>query len=103
VYSREIDDTVLTLSASGWTFDFTFVLYDYETESMWFPVNIGDPGSDLECGCVLWGIAGEYAGEILPALPSENTFWNEWYADHPLTKIMVTPSKSAPPQNSCDQ
>jgi hypothetical protein len=35
VYSREIDGKTLTLSASGWTYDRLFVLYDYETESIW--------------------------------------------------------------------
>ncbi len=43
VYSREIDGEILTLSASGWTYGRIFVLYDYETESMWFHLQ-GDDG-----------------------------------------------------------
>ena len=30
MYSRELDGTVLTLAASGWTYQSTFVLYDRE-------------------------------------------------------------------------
>ena len=36
IYYREIDGRVLTLSASGWTYRSTFVLFDYETESLWY-------------------------------------------------------------------
>ncbi|MBW1822510.1 MAG: hypothetical protein JRI92_12285, partial [Deltaproteobacteria bacterium] len=31
MYSREIDDRLLTLAPSGWTYKNTFVLYDKET------------------------------------------------------------------------
>ena len=36
MYSREIDGEILTLSAGGWTYGRTFVLFDYETESLWY-------------------------------------------------------------------
>lgn len=94
MYSREIDEQVLTLSASGWTYEFTFVLFDYETETMWLPVDVGEAG--IGCGCALWGIAGQYAGRILPALPSENTDWPEWFSDHPDTRIMTTGKTVSP-------
>ena len=56
VYSREIQGEVLTLSASGWTYNNTFVLYDYETESLWYHM----PGeSGLTC------ISGFYADNHL--------------------------------------
>jgi len=104
VYSRQIDDQVLTLSASGWTYEHSFVLYDYETESMWRPVNVGEAG--IGCGCVMWGIGGQHAGQILPALPSENTLWYLWFAQHPDTKLMKPdsngPSKSDSTATGCD-
>ena len=77
MYSREIDGKVLTLSASGWTYDFTFVLFDYETESLWYHM----PGTDgLTC------INGEYADRKLPEFPSTKTRWNQWKAENPTTK-----------------
>jgi hypothetical protein len=79
VYSREIDDRVLTLSASGWTYDFTFVLYDYETESLWYHL----PGEDgLTC------INGEFADRKLAEIQSSKTRWNTWKADNPDTKYL---------------
>ncbi len=78
MYSREIDGQILTLSASGWTSRFTFVLYDYETESLWYHL----PGTDgLTC------IAGVYADRKLPELSSVFTRWNIWKADFPDSKI----------------
>ncbi|MBW1848704.1 MAG: DUF3179 domain-containing protein, partial [Deltaproteobacteria bacterium] len=37
VYSRHIDDRTLTIVPSGWTYKNTFVLYDRETETLWYP------------------------------------------------------------------
>ena len=74
MYSREIDGNVLTLSASGWTYQNTFVLYDYETESMWYHLQ-GDTG--------LTGISGIYKDRRLEELPSVHVRWDEWFADHP--------------------
>jgi hypothetical protein len=82
VYSREIDGNILTISASGWTYNNTFVLYDYETESMWYHLN----GTDgLTC------ISGTYADRVLPELPSAFTRWNTWVNDHPNSKFLNYP------------
>ncbi|UCD94894.1 MAG: DUF3179 domain-containing protein [Candidatus Zixiibacteriota bacterium] len=89
MYSREIDGEVLLMAASGWTYGFTFVLFDYNTESMWLPVNVGDTG-DGSCGCLLWSFAGDHAGRMLRAFPSNNTTWDVWVADHPDSKFMKT-------------
>ena len=82
MYSREIDGKVLTLSASGWTYRRTFVLFDYETESMWYHMK-GD--NALTC------ISGEYADRRLPELGSTFTRWNRWKADFPDSKILKYP------------
>jgi len=79
VSSRAIDDTVLTLSASGWTYFTTFVLYDYETESLWFPFQ-GTPG--LTC------VGGVYADRVLQEYPAQLTEWFVWKTLHPDTKFM---------------
>jgi hypothetical protein len=80
VYSREIDGEVLTLSASGWTYKNTFILYDYETESMWYHF-VGQRG--------LTGITGKYVGRFLPELVAKRIRWNLWVKEQPDTKHMA--------------
>jgi hypothetical protein len=77
VYSREIDGKTLTLAPSGWTYKRTFVLYDKETSSLWYP---GKNGLD--------GIQGVYFGRRLPEISSVDTSWDKWEKKHPSTKIM---------------
>lgn len=81
MYSREIDGQILTLSASGWTYDWTFVLYDYETESLWYHLE-GEDG--LTC------ISGHYADRKLPEFPSTKIRWSDWKAANPDTRFMAT-------------
>ena len=98
VYSREIDDEVLTLAASGWTYGenagrSTFVLADKETGSMWFPA--GEEGCALPLepvgkgGCGLVGISGVYADRVLPGEFLSATTWAEWKEAHPDTKFVT--------------
>jgi hypothetical protein len=82
VYSRVISDTVLTLSASGWTYNNTFVLYDYETESLWYHRS-GQDG--LTC------INGHYADRKLNELNSTLIRWSAWHAQNPNSKYMKYP------------
>jgi len=77
VYSREIDGRVLTLAPSGWTYKRTFVLYDKETGSLWYPGNKG-----------LMGIQGVYFKRWLPEIGSAREGWQKWHKDHPETKLM---------------
>ncbi len=77
VYSRRIDGQVLTLVPSGWTYDNTFVLYDRETETLWYPYRKG-----------LMGIQGKYFKRWLDEIPSEDTVWKKWKKKHPTTKIL---------------
>jgi hypothetical protein len=85
VYSREISGNILNLSASGWTYKGTFVLYDYETESLWYHM----PGENgLTC------ISGVYADEHLPEFESIQIRWTYWVAIHPDTKYLI-PSPGA--------
>jgi len=79
VYSREIQGEVLTLSASGWTYNNTFVLYDYETESLWYH---GPGESGLTC------ISGFYADEHLFEYESIQLRWSDWLALYPDSKIL---------------
>jgi len=73
----------LTFAPSGWTYGSTFVLYDYETESMWFPyVDFREGSTPLVC------ISGHYADIILSEMPSTLTTWKRWKQQHPQTKYL---------------
>lgn len=79
MYSRSVGDSVLTLSASGWVYNNLFVLYDYETESLWYPF----PNSaGLTC------ISGTYADEVLLRRASLQTAWKFWVLDNRNSKYM---------------
>jgi hypothetical protein len=77
VYSREIDGRQLTLVPSGWTYKSTFVLYDKETGTLWYPYGKG-----------LMGIQGEYFKRWLAKVPSEDTKWKDWKKRHPNSRIL---------------
>jgi len=77
VYSRSIDGRDITLVPSGWTYDSTFVLYDKETGSLWYPDKDG-----------LRGIQGVYFKRRLPMLDFEDTRWDKWQKKHPQSRIM---------------
>lgn len=79
VYSRVIDKQTLTLASSGWTYRNTFVLYDHETESMWYHL-AGQNG--LTC------ISGAFADRELREFESTVTRWSNWYRAHPETKYL---------------
>jgi hypothetical protein len=77
VYSRKIEGKTLTLAPSGWTYKNTFILYDQETGSLWYPYRKG-----------LMGIQGEYFEKWLPKISSKDTSWRDWVKKHPNTKLM---------------
>jgi hypothetical protein len=77
VYSREIDGKTLTLAPSGWTYDNTFVLYDKETGSLWYPYRNG-----------LMGIQGVYFKRWLKERDSEDTTWRRWRQDHGDSQLL---------------
>ena len=74
MYSRELDGDVLRIGASGWTYAWTFVLYDKQTETMWY---------HLEGDDHMTGISGTLEHRTLPTYPSEKTTWREWKSAHP--------------------
>jgi hypothetical protein len=77
VYSREIDGNTLTIVPSGWTYDDTFVLYDRETETLWYPYRKG-----------LKGIQGKYFNRWLTKISSNDTQWKNWQKKYPESKIL---------------
>jgi hypothetical protein len=79
VCKRTFDENTLELSASGWTYLIRFILYDYETENMWFPLT-GTTG--------LTAISGQYADRNLKEIASKKTTWNLCKSSHPDSKYM---------------
>ncbi|MBT4362992.1 MAG: DUF3179 domain-containing protein [Desulfobacterales bacterium] len=77
MYSREIDGQKLTIAPSGWTYKSTFVLYDKETETLWYPYKKG-----------LMGIQGPFFKRWLLKIDSEDTSWEKWRQKHPESKIL---------------
>ncbi|WP_372682807.1 DUF3179 domain-containing (seleno)protein [Desulfosarcina sp.] len=77
VYSRELDGKRLTIAPSGWTYKRTFVLYDQETGTLWYPDKDG-----------LLGIQGKYFQRHLPRLESTDTRWSTWVKSNPSTRLM---------------
>jgi len=77
VYGREIDGRTLTLVPSGWTYRRTLVLYDKETETLWYP-----DGEDL------LGIQGPFVDRRLPGLGAEDTRWSDWVRRHPESRVL---------------
>jgi hypothetical protein len=77
VYRRQLDGRPLTLAPSGWTYDFTFVLVDEETGSLWYPDDKG-----------LTAIQGPLFGRRLPKMDSRDTQWGQWRTAHPNSQIL---------------
>jgi len=77
VYSRQIDGQTLALAPSGWTYNYTFVLYDRETGTLWYPYKKG-----------LMGIQGKHFKRWLEELSSEDTTWEKWQTKHPASKLL---------------
>ncbi len=84
VYSRETVGWTLTLSATGWTYQNTFVLYDYETESLWYPLEVRKY-EGLRC------ISGAFADKTLKEFPSIQTRWSDWISQNPGSLILDNP------------
>jgi len=72
-----MDGRTLTLAPSGWTYDNVFVLYDKETQTLWYP---GDDG--------LIGVQGEYFKRKLPEIPSRETRWRQWKKAFPHSTLL---------------
>lgn len=73
---------MLTMAASGWTWNGLFVLQDYETGSLWW-TGIGVAGNDM-----MVCLSGPLQDRQLPRLDYYRGLWRPWVAMHPETKFM---------------
>ncbi len=79
---RTTETTTLTLSASGWFYGDRSILFDRETESLWYQL---DGTSELTC------INGAFLGNALEPIPVTVTMWSSWLMAHPTTRVLIPP------------
>jgi hypothetical protein len=85
VYSREKDDKEIHFGVSGYTMNRTFVLFDRNSDSVWYPGKNGE----------LNAVGGPRLGETIPtAVKNEMMPLSEWLEKHPESKILLPPPHS---------
>jgi hypothetical protein len=94
-----LNGDVITLAPSGWTYGekiiaSVFVLYDKETESLWYPT--GEEACTLPMeiingtGCGLVGISGFYADVVLEGIYTPTAIaWADWISEFPDSKFVT--------------
>ena len=70
------------MAASGIQYLSLFVLWDYETESLWYPFEDSDGQRVLTC------ISGPLADKQLERYPAGLLPWNRWVQEYPETKVI---------------
>ncbi len=75
VYSRWVDDRIISFGNTSALYESSMVMLDYETGSYWWQV----AGR---------AIVGELAGKELTVLPSITTSFEQWKEQHPNTKVL---------------
>lgn len=80
VYGREIDGEVTTFGTTGYTMENIFVLYDRNTESVWYPT--GESHLEATSGAKR-GTRIEFLDKPIPMPLSQ------WRKTHPNTKVLV--------------
>ncbi len=74
VYSRKVDDRLLTFGNQRSLYRSSAVVYDAETKSLW----VQGMGRAM---------SGALRGRLLSPLPSSLTTWEQWKAEHPETTV----------------
>ena len=83
MYVREIEGRELNLSVSGMLWDYSLVMQDAESESLWSHI-LG------EC------VKGKYRGRKLEMLPSVLTDFATWKRLHPESTMLIWPHHFQP-------
>ena len=80
MYGREVDGTATTFGTTGYTFNNIFVLYDRQTETVWYPLQNG----------AFDAISGPRKGSRLSFLdkPPIVTL-SQWCQEHPDTVVLL--------------
>jgi hypothetical protein len=86
VYGREIDGAATTFGTTGYTYDFTFLLYDRKSDSVWYPLEEGK----------LTAVGGAHAGESIEFLAQPKRMpLREWREKHPESLVLVRSKNQA--------
>ena len=81
VYSREQDGKEIHFGTSGFTMKRVFVLFDRETDSIWYP---GKDGA-------LEAVGGARKGDSIPVLVHPEVLrLGDWLKKHPDSKILLS-------------
>jgi hypothetical protein len=75
VYVRDVDDTTLTLVVSGKLWRNSLIMQDNQTGTLWSHIT----GEALD---------GTMKGRYLETIPSVQTTWADWFAEHPDTRLL---------------
>lgn len=75
VFDRRYRDRTLTFGVSGLLYNSDVLMFDRETRSLWSQLG-------------LKAVSGEYAGEPLTWLPSEQMTWEAWQEKYPDSQIL---------------
>jgi hypothetical protein len=85
VYSREQDGKEIHFGVSGYTMNDTFLLYDRDSDSVWYP------GKNSE----LHAVGGPRKGDTIPvAAKAPMMPLSQWLEKHPDSKILLPPPHS---------
>lgn len=80
MYGREVNGKATTFGTTGYTFNDIFVLYDRQTESIWYPLNDG----------VFDAISGPGRGSQIPFIDKPPiASLSEWRREHPDTEVLL--------------
>jgi len=80
VYGREIDDKAVMFGTTGYTMNNVFVLYDRESESVWYPTS--DKHLEATSG-TKQGTRIEFLDKPTP-MPLR-----QWLNAHPKTRVLL--------------
>ena len=77
MYSRKIDEQILTFAHTGWIYKRVLIVFDRETGTLWYPYEKR-----------LMAIQGKYFKRWLPEISSKTMRWKEWINKYSKSAIL---------------
>ena len=88
--SRTLDDRTVAFGTTGYTLDDVFVLYDRDTDSIWYP--LGDQTLDA--------VAGSRKGTAIDLLAEPSPVrLGDWLDEHPTSLVLLPPKEDLEARN----
>ncbi len=80
VYGRTLDGKVTSFGTTGYTYDNVFLLYDRQSDSVWYPLETDSMTS----------VGGRLRGQSIPVLDKPKRVpFKSWRRDHPGTLLLL--------------